>query len=390
MRALLSELEKCARKKKWAGGHIPVPGEGHSLVWVHAPGLDPDDNTNRYILVVLAEELNILLVDTTKDDVKVSNMAVFLHTEHMCLTDELVKVDLSVGGKSTKVNVHVVSSLQSPTPASEEMQQGRPPKTLALDTPLSLGHFPSFKMSWRCPRDTGDDVALTSSTRSEIERMARWLELRFQSLNLTVSADKTLSMAYKFTKQKLRPIVLDPTLRLESGEVHCGKTADGKPVVYLGATVNQPQSYDVALGEEVKSMAGMPTRMADAFLDLAQSRFGLGLPRLCNLYRHNLVDRFAKLQGVPTKKTIPPQPPSDFTRPIVMRQLESFIENGCTKDKDILVGVKTLPQKTTGKITALKKDKQQREEQPWFSHMLGTLVDGGIGLNKTAMDTTTI
>ncbi|CAH1274672.1 Hypp5370 [Branchiostoma lanceolatum] len=68
MRAPAVRVGEVCTENEGGRGHVPVPGEGHSLVWVHALGLDPDDNTNRYILVVLAEELNILLVDTTKDD----------------------------------------------------------------------------------------------------------------------------------------------------------------------------------------------------------------------------------------------------------------------------------------------------------------------------------
>ncbi|KAI8494063.1 hypothetical protein Bbelb_284100 [Branchiostoma belcheri] len=75
------------------------------------------------------------------------------------------------------------------------------------------------------------------------ERMAKWIEKRFQSLNLMISADKTEILAYKFTKARLKPILLDPPIKIGKGVIRGGIPADSKPLIYLGTKINRPATY---------------------------------------------------------------------------------------------------------------------------------------------------
>ncbi|KAI8516552.1 hypothetical protein Bbelb_051330 [Branchiostoma belcheri] len=127
----------------------------------------------------------------------------------------------------------------------------------------------------------------------------------------------------------------------------------------------------------------MPERMSDAFVDLPWKRLGLGLPRLRHLYRQGLVTRFARLIGLPVSDKAPNKPLAHFTRPALLRQLQSYLKSGVKKDPQSPIGVVTLPLKTTGESMVVKTDKRQRE-QSWFSHMLGAMADGKIGMQATA------
>ncbi|KAI8494064.1 hypothetical protein Bbelb_284110 [Branchiostoma belcheri] len=127
----------------------------------------------------------------------------------------------------------------------------------------------------------------------------------------------------------------------------------------------------------------MPERMSDAFVDLPWKRLGLGLPRLRHLYRQGLVTRFARLIGLPVSDKAPNKPLAHFTRPALLRQLQSYLKSGVKKDPQSPIGVVTLPLKTTGESMVVKTDKRQRE-QSWFSHTLGAMADGKIGMQATA------
>ncbi|KAI8516551.1 hypothetical protein Bbelb_051320 [Branchiostoma belcheri] len=56
-------------------------------------------------------------------------------------------------------------------------------------------------------------------------------------------ADKTEILAYKFTKARLKPILLDPPIKIGNGVIRGGIPADSKPLIYLGTKINRPATY---------------------------------------------------------------------------------------------------------------------------------------------------
>eukprot|EP00058_Branchiostoma_floridae_P021803 XP_002607293.1 hypothetical protein BRAFLDRAFT_88242 [Branchiostoma floridae] len=88
--------------------------------------------------------------------------------------------------------------------------------------------------------------------------------------------------------------------------------------------------------------------MADAYVDLPQSRLGLGQQSFRNQYRQCIVDRSAILVGLPIKETSPEQPLGCFKKLLILRQLKAFINSGVVEDPISLVGVATLPLEPRG------------------------------------------
>ncbi|CAH1266629.1 Hypp3451 [Branchiostoma lanceolatum] len=133
----------------------------------------------------------------------------------------------------------------------------------------------------------------------------------------------------------------------------------------------------------------MPTRTSDGFVDLSRQRLGLGLPRLRNLYRKGLVQRFARMIGLPNTANGPLQPLAHYTKPLMLAQLERFLKTGIKRDAASPTGVAAQTLVKYGESTAIKDGKKQRGEQHWMSYMLGAMNDSQIGLHRNEEGTVT-